>query len=36
MLVLVVAERGLDAFEHALLEHGYHVVADAALVRISV
>ncbi len=25
VLVLVVAERGLDAFEHALVEHGYHV-----------
>jgi prephenate dehydrogenase len=25
VLVLVVAERGLDAFEQALLEHGYHV-----------
>ncbi|HEY7135852.1 MAG TPA: prephenate dehydrogenase, partial [Acidimicrobiia bacterium] len=25
VLVLVVAERGLDAFEHALAEHGYHV-----------
>jgi prephenate dehydrogenase len=25
VLVLVVAERGLDAFEHSLVEHGYHV-----------
>jgi prephenate dehydrogenase len=25
VLVMVVAERGLDAFEHALVEHGYHV-----------
>ena len=25
VLVLVVAERGLDEFEHALVEHGYHV-----------
>jgi prephenate dehydrogenase len=25
VLVLVVAERGLDAFEHALVEQGYHV-----------
>ncbi|MDQ1430869.1 MAG: prephenate dehydrogenase [Actinomycetota bacterium] len=25
VLVLVVAERGLDQFEHALIEHGYHV-----------
>jgi prephenate dehydrogenase len=25
VLVLLVAERNLDAFEAALLEHGYHV-----------
>ena len=25
VLVLVVAERGVDAFEAALVEHGYHV-----------
>jgi prephenate dehydrogenase len=25
VLVLVVTERGLDAFEQALVEHGYHV-----------
>ncbi len=25
VLVMVVAERGLDEFEHALIEHGYHV-----------
>jgi len=25
VLVLVVAERGIDAFESALVEHGYHV-----------
>jgi prephenate dehydrogenase len=29
VLVLVVAERGLDAFEHALVEHGYHVSRTA-------
>lgn len=29
VLVLVVAERGLDAFETALVEHGYHVARTA-------
>jgi len=29
VLVLVVPERGLDAFEHALIEHGYHVARTA-------
>jgi prephenate dehydrogenase len=29
VLVLVVAERGLDDFEHALVEHGYHVSRTA-------
>ena len=33
VLVLVVGERGTDAFEAALHEHGYHTAADTARVN---